>query len=194
MSISVHSDEELMIMVQRGEQSALATLYDRHSPVVLGLIIKILGDRAASEEVLQELFWRVWDRADNFDPSKGKFTTWMFSITRRMAIDALRKRQVRPQPLERQSAEFLLKTQSADTDVMEVVSSNLTGEVVIDALQTLPDEQRQVIEKAYFEGKTRREIAAETDVPLGTVHTRARLALQRLRQTLTGRGIEGGSR
>ena len=191
LSIDIHSDEELMRQVQHGEQSALAALYDRHSPIALGLIIKILGDRAASEEVLQELFWRVWDRADNFDSARGKFTTWMFSITRRMAIDALRKRQVRPQPLERQSAEFLLDLQSAEIDVMEEVSSNLAGEAVIDALQVLPDEQREVIEKAYFEGKTRREIAVETDVPLGTVHTRARLGLQRLRQTLSGRGMGG---
>ncbi len=182
-----------MAQVQRGEQAALSTLYDRYAPVVLGVLVRIVGDRAVAEEVLQEAFWRVWDKSGSFDASKGSFKTWLFSIARRHAIDVVRKRKVRPQPIQSDAAELKLSLQADETDVSAEVDQTLNADTVRGALDTLPAEQRQVIELAYFQGKTRREISAETNIPLGTIHTRARLALQRLQKTLVAQGLEGVS-
>ena len=193
MASDFSDNEKLMALVQRGDQAALSTLYDRYAPVVLGLLTRIIGDKAVAEEVLQEVFWRVWDKSSNFDSSKGSFKTWLFSIARRLAIDTVRRRNVRPQPLLTDSAESIIESQSADTDVPNEVNRSLNASTVLSALDGLPSEQRQVIELAYFQGKTRREIANETNIPLGTIHTRARLALKRMHKILSDQGMEGGA-
>ncbi|HFC11239.1 MAG TPA: sigma-70 family RNA polymerase sigma factor [Anaerolineae bacterium] len=180
-----------MSQVQQGDQAALSTLYDRYAPIVLGVLTRIIGERPAAEEVLQEVFWRIWDKSASFDASKGKFKSWLFSIARRKAIDAVRRRKVRPQPMKSDSAELMLSMQASETDVSATVEHTLLADTIQTALQILPAEQRLVIEMAYFQGKTRREIAAETNTPLGTIHTRARLALKRLRQSLLTQELGG---
>lgn len=177
-------DEQLMTQIQRGDEAALSTLYDRYAPIVLGVLTRIIGERPAAEEVLQEVFWRVWDKSASFDANKGKFKSWLFSIARRKAIDRVRRRKVRPQPMKSDSAELILSLQPSEANVSNAVEQTMLAGTIRTALQALPAEQRQVIEMAYFQGKTRREIAAETAIPLGTIHTRARLALKRLRQSL----------
>lgn len=180
-----------MAQVQRGDQAALATLYDRYAPVVLGVLMRIVGDRTVAEEVLQEAFWRVWDKSGSFDVDKGSFKTWMFSIARRHAIDVVRRQKVRPQAMQSDSADLILELQTDEADVSAEVEQTLTASTLRSVLDNLSSEQREVIELAYFKGKTRREIAAITNVPLGTIHTRARLALQRLRKLLEAQGMEG---
>lgn len=180
------SDEMLAARVARGDQTALETLYERHARTVLGISLRITGDRAMAEDVLQETFWRVWQSAVTYQSERGSFTSWLFRIARNLAIDAYRRRSVRPKAIpEREDANPLIEhLPDPDADVPEHVQSNLKAQRIRDILANLPREQREVIEMAYFYGMTRQEIAEATGEPLGTIHTRARLALQKLRQEL----------
>ena len=184
------SDEELMARVTARDSAAFERLYDRYAPVALGIIVRIIQDRAEGEEVLQESFWRVWTQAATYDPEKGPFRAWMFSIARRQALDLLRRRNVRPQAARDASEERRYEQAPAsDAAVSEVAEQAIAAQQVRGALVRLSDEQFQVLELAYFKGLTRQEIAQTTGLPLGTVHTRARLGLQKLRSIL---GDSGG--
>ena len=187
------SDEVLASQVAKGDSAALETLYDRHSATVLGLTLKILGERAAAEDVLQETFWRVWKSADTFQPQRGSFSGWLFRIARNLAIDMYRRRSVRPQPFvaDEESGSVLDRTPDPDMDVAAQAVSALETKQVRSAMSLLPGVQRQVIEMAYFYGMTRQEIAEATGEALGTIHTRARLALQKLREELERQKFEG---
>ncbi|HSJ87690.1 MAG TPA: sigma-70 family RNA polymerase sigma factor [Anaerolineales bacterium] len=187
------SDEILASQVARGSSAALEALYDRHSATVFGLTLKILGDRAAAEDVLQETFWRVWKSAETFQPQRGSFSGWLFRIARNLAIDMYRRRSVRPQPIvgDEESGSVLDRTPDPDMDVAAQAVSALETKQVRSAMSLLPGVQRQVIEMAYFYGMTRQEIAEATGEALGTIHTRARLALQKLREELERQKFEG---
>ena len=187
------SDEILASQVARGSSAALEALYDRHSATVFGLTLKILGDRAAAEDVLQETFWRVWKSAETVQPQRGSFSGWLFRIARNLAIDMYRRRSVRPQPIvgDEESGSVLDRTPDPDMDVAAQAVSALETKQVRSAMSLLPGVQRQVIEMAYFYGMTRQEIAEATGEALGTIHTRARLALQKLREELERQKFEG---
>lgn len=180
------SDEILIARVVGGDPTALETLYDRYSATVLGICFKITGERAKAEDVLQETFWRVWQNAATYQSQRGSFTGWLFRIARNLAIDVYRRDRSRPQTItELGDAEPILdRMPDQDIDISEQAGANLDAQQVRNALRSLPREQRQVIELAYFYGMTRQEIAEATGEALGTVHTRARLALQKLRQEL----------
>jgi RNA polymerase sigma-70 factor (ECF subfamily) len=180
------SDEMLIARVARGDRTALETLYDRHAGIVLGICIKITGERATAEDVLQETFWRVWQNASTYQTQRGSFTGWLFRIARNLAIDVYRRDRSRPQTVTETGEVDPILEQMADEDinVAEQTQSNLDAQQVRNAMKNLPREQRRVIELAYFYGMTRQEIANTTREPLGTVHTRARLGLQKLRQEL----------
>ncbi len=187
------SDEALVAQVARGNGAALEALYDRHSSTVLGLTLKIVGDRAAAEDVLQETFWRLWKSADTYQSQRGSFTSWLFRIARNLAIDVYRRNNVRPQvmPDGDDSESVLDRTPAPDIDVAEQAQAVLQNKQVRSAMSSLPGVQRQVIELAYFYGMTRQEIAEATGEALGTIHTRARLALQKLKQELERQKFEG---
>lgn len=187
------SDEILVTQVAEGNGDALETLYDRYSPTVLGLLLKIIGDRPLAEDALQETFWRVWQSASTYQPERGSFSGWLFRIARNLAIDAFRRRNVRPQPLDAVEEGDPLLEQIPDTglEVPEQVQLNIQNQQIRVSLASLPGAQRQVIELAYFYGMTRQEIAQVTGEALGTIHTRARLALQRLREELERAKLEG---
>ena len=189
MSTGRLSDEILIARVALGDRTALESLYDYHAAAVLGISLKIIGDRAAAEDVLQETFWRVWQSAVTYQSQRGSFTGWLFRIARNLAIDAYRRRSVRPQTIiETADANPILdQLPDPDMDVEDQAQSNLKAQQVRNALTTLSREQRQVIEMAYFYGMTRQEIAEATGEALGTIHTRARLGLQKLRKKLEGR-------
>lgn len=188
-------DETLVTRVTRGDSAALEVLYDRYASRVLGISLKILGDPALAEDILQETFWRVWQSAAAYRSQLGAFTGWLFRIARNLSIDAYRRRNVRPRAFE--SARMgdpdsvLEETPDPDTDVAEQAQSILRQRQIRKALASLPDAQRQVIELAYFYGMTRQEIAEATGEALGTIHTRARLALQKLRGELQRDEFEG---
>ena len=180
------NDEILAARVARGDTTALESLYDRYAATVLGISLKVIGDQASAEDVLQETFWRVWRSAAAYQPQRGSFAGWLFRITRNLAIDAYRRRSVRPQTInDMDGADPILdQTPDPDMDVAEQAQSILKKRQVRAALASLPRVQRQVIEMAYFYGMTRQEIAEATGEALGTIHTRARLGLQKLREEL----------
>ncbi|HEY1409744.1 MAG TPA: sigma-70 family RNA polymerase sigma factor [Promineifilum sp.] len=183
--LTVASDEELMARVTARDPDAFEQLYDRFAPLVLGVIIRIVQDRAEGEEILQETYWRVWSQAATFDPEKGPFRPWLLSIARRQALDLLRRRKVRPQAAQSESEERQFElAASPGTTVPEAAERNLAGAQLRGAIGKLSPEQQEVLELAYFGGLTRQEIARKTGIPLGTVHTRARLGLQNLRAYL----------
>ena len=180
------SDELLATKIARGSSAALEVLYDRYASTVLGISLKVIGDRAAAEDVLQETFWRVWRSAASYQSQRGSFTGWLFRIARNLAIDAYRRRNIRPRPIADidESDSKIDQTPDPNMDVAEQSQSLLSHKQVLSALATLPRVQRQVIEMAYYYGMTRQEIAEATGEALGTIHTRARLALQKLRKEL----------
>jgi RNA polymerase sigma-70 factor (ECF subfamily) len=187
------SDESLAAQVSGGDSSALETLYDRYASIVLGISLRILSDRDAAEDVLQETFWRVWRSAGTYQPARGSFAAWLFRIARNLAIDAFRRRNGRPQPVaDMDDGDSRLdQTPDPDMNVAEQAQALFKYKQVRRALISLPRVQRQVIEMAYFYGMTRQEIAEATGEALGTIHTRARLALQKLREELTTEEFEG---
>jgi len=187
------NDETLAAQIAQGDSAALETLYDRYAATVLGVALKVIGDQGMAEDVLQETFWRVWRSAATFQSERGSFTSWLFRITRNLAIDAYRRRNVRPQALTgTDDPESVLdQTPDPDMDVAEQAQAVLKNRQVRNALTSLPQVQRQVIELAYFYGMTRQEIAEATGEALGTIHTRARLGLQKLREELENEQFEG---
>jgi RNA polymerase sigma-70 factor (ECF subfamily) len=184
-----YSDEQLVAAIIRDEELALEVLYDRYAPIVMGVVWRMVIDRAIAEEVVQETFWRVWTKRDTYVAQRGSPKTWVFGIARNLAIDSIRRRKVRPQPAqyEEQVRQFEIEP-SSQPSVEAQTGFQLRKEEIEKALLELPEEQAQVIEMAYFGGKTRREIADETGTPLGTIHTRARLALMKLRELLEEQG------
>jgi RNA polymerase sigma-70 factor, ECF subfamily len=186
-------DETLVTHVARGNSAALEVLYDRYAPTVLGISLKVIGDQALAEDVLQETFWRVWQSAGTYQSQRGPFTGWLFRIARNLSIDAYRRRNVRPQTISgvEGSDPILEETPDPDTNVAEQAQSIMKNRQIRKALAALPLVQRQVIEMAYFYGMTRQEIAEATGEALGTIHTRARLALQKLRGEFERDEFEG---
>ncbi len=179
------SDEQLMSRTAAGDEAAFEQLYDRYAAKVMGFIYKIVQDQGAAAEILQELFIRLWDRRKQYNSSKARFTTWMFGIARNMAIDRLRRMKRRPAPVESEAEmEQMERAADAGQNVAQEVSNRLRYQQLTTAVQALPEDQRRVIEQAYFGGLTRQEIATTMNIPLGTVHSRARLALKKLGQLL----------
>lgn len=186
------SDAALMARVAQQDRRALEQLYDKYAAAAMGLALKMLGERNTAEEIVQEAFWRVWKRASTFELQRGQFTAWLFGIVHNLAIDELRRRRVRPNTVSTDAEDdSILELPDHAVDVAESAFQRVTGEQVRLALRELPDAQRSVIELAYFEGMTHQEIAARLDEPIGTIHTRARLALQKLRETLMPLQIDG---
>jgi len=185
------TDEQLMTQAANGDPAALETLYDRYASAVMGLALKIMGDHATAEEVVQETFWRAWRKADSFHAGRGSFPGWLFGIARNLSIDLWRRRKTRPQPaFDGDDEQQIDRVPDPEADVAELAWLVAKRSQVRAAMADLPPAQRRVIELAYFHGLTRQEIAEATGEPLGTVHTRARLGLQKLRESLRARGFD----
>ncbi len=176
------SDEELLRRIADGDQDALLTLYDRYGRLVYSLAYKVLQDHQLAEEVTQDVFTRVWKAAATFDPKKSRFTTWLTSITRNRAIDILRRRRARGLT---GAGEAELNTAITRADERFSPEHHLRSLAVREALEQLPPAQREVLELAYFGGLTQREIAERLHIPLGTVKTRMRLGMMKLRDLLS---------
>ena len=182
-----------MQRVVTGDDEALAELYDRYAARVFGVCVRILSEAQMAEDALQEVYVRVWERAQSYEPGRGSFVTWLMGITRNTCIDQLRRLRARPQaadqPDEANGFSFEESLTDPNSDIPESAAQNERAALVRRALAALTPEQRQVIELSYFRGLTRREIARKLDWPEGTVHTRARLALQTLRLELHQLGL-----
>jgi RNA polymerase sigma-70 factor (ECF subfamily) len=180
-------DAGLLQRVVTRDTAALADLYDRHSRLLFGLILRILRDRGEAEEVLQEVFVRIWTRADSYDPRRGSPTSWLVRVARNGAIDRLRARRIREATgmpaLDQHPADRGVS--AADIRTPETVVSDAERHgTVMDALTCLPAEQRRLIEAAFFEGYTHNELAKRFELPLGTVKTRIRAGMLAMRQRL----------
>jgi RNA polymerase sigma-70 factor, ECF subfamily len=161
----------------------MEALYDRLSRQAFGLAYRILGDGGAAEDAVQEAFLTVWRQSERVDAAKGKLTSFVLTVVHHKAIDALR---VRKGQMARQVSLDPVLIENAGPDVTERALLSLDRDAVNQALTTLPDEQRQPILMAYFEGLTHVEISERTGVPLGTVKSRLRLGLEKMRAALTG--------
>ncbi|MGB8647189.1 MAG: sigma-70 family RNA polymerase sigma factor [Anaerolineae bacterium] len=181
--IDADSDQALLAQIVKQKPEALSKLYDRYASRALGLAFRILKDRDLAEQVIQDAFWKVWQNAAKFEPTRGSFSTWFFTIVRNLSIDQLRRRRDEPSLDDDQQAPAI-EAQMSAPDVGEAVGRQLRSEEIRSALRGLPPAQQRVLEMAYFEGLTRREIADKLDEPLGTIHTRARLGLEKLGQLL----------
>ncbi len=179
---SVYTDEQLIIALTRGETWAMTALYDRYARLVYSLALRMLNDRAAAEEVAQEVFVKVWRRAREFDAQRGKFSAWLTGITHHHAIDELRRRRARPVASDDEDALANIATTAPSPD--DAAQTSLERRRILDALQDIPVEQRRCIEMAYFEGYTQEEISERLGEPLGTVKTRMRLGMQKLKVLL----------
>lgn len=185
------SDGDLCGLAASGDGRALEELYDRYARAVMSLALRMLSETAAAEELTQEVFFRAWKQARAYDPSRGTFVTWLLSITHNMAIDELRKRQRRPQRADLEDpAETLAAVEDGERSVEELAWLGALRDEVAGALRCLPEAQRLPIELAYYRGLSQREVALELDVPLGTIKTRMRLGMRKLREELEARKVE----
>jgi RNA polymerase sigma-70 factor (ECF subfamily) len=163
-----------------GDETALETLYARHGGLIFSLALRIVGDRELAREVLQDTFLRCWDGRNAYDEARGRVLSWLVSIARHRAIDLLRSRPHQARLREREPLAEL-RRDSAPPDGTESVTLR---RAVASALQALPAGQRQAIEMAYFGGQTQAEIASALGQPLGTIKSRTREAMERLRAAL----------
>ena len=167
-----------------GDQSALGDCYDQFSSFVYGLAQRVIGDRRAAEDVTQDVFLHLWERADAFDPTRGGLRTWLGTLAHRRSVDYIRREEARRRRSERVAAEA-----PVTPDVEEMAVAIMTAERVRAALAALPVEQRDAIQLAYFGGKTYREVAAELGIPEGTAKSRMRLGLARIADELEREGV-----
>lgn len=160
-----------------GDEEALIELHRRYVNLVYSVAYRILDEQMAAEEVTQDTFMRLWNKSASYDPEKGRFITWLLTVTRRLAIDLLRQRQ-RREP--RAGMLFMDEDPSLWENLLSVDEGDLRR-TLLAALRDLPLEQRELIELVYFGGMSHNDIAESLSIPLGTVKTRIRLGMQKLR-------------
>jgi RNA polymerase sigma-70 factor, ECF subfamily len=178
------SDEQLMDSLDGPEvETALSALYDRYSRTVFGVGLKILGERSVAEELVQEVFLKVWRSSGTFDSSRGSFSTWLYRVTRSVALDLYRKRASRVRQVSNGDGHIDTARDCSDGPE-EVVEESWLSWRVCRALEALDASHREVIELAYFGGLSQREISMRTGVPLGTVKSRTARAFRSLRENL----------
>jgi RNA polymerase sigma-70 factor (ECF subfamily) len=179
-------DEELMLRLRHRDLEAFRTLYERYGSLVYSTCLRVVRDSHIAEDMVQEIFLRIWRKPESFASERGRFATWITSVTRNRAVDEVRSRNRR----------FRNETASPEEQERELPDAEtndpaLTAElsdrrrIILTAMGDLPSEQRQVIELAYFGGLTQQEISERLSQPLGTVKTRIRLGMQKLRVALT---------
>jgi len=191
LDYSTLDDEILLQLIVRANSEALGELYDRYSRLVFSLAINSVGDPATAEEITQDVFLRVWQRARQYRADRGKVSTWLTGITRHRAIDRLRRRGSRPEQHSVAWADISPGAEPSVDGPERSVTLTLERARVRSAMARLPEEQKQVLALAYFQGLTQSQMAQVLDLPLGTVKTRIRLGMQKLRELLPEETIAG---
>ena len=184
MSYEHLEDEQLVTLIIQQDQGGLGALYDRYGKAVFGFVYHLLGDIGHTEEVVQEVFLRVWLRASTYRPERGKLQTWIMSMAHHREVDELRKRRRLQDILETEARLTLMYSRAQEDTAAKEAEQREEGAAVRKALQSLPEEQRQVIQMSYYEGYSQSEIAELLQHPLGTVKTRMRLGMQKLKTAL----------
>jgi RNA polymerase sigma-70 factor (ECF subfamily) len=182
-SQSRQADQASLERIARGDEHALADLYDRHARMIFSLALRILQVRADAEDIVQEVFAQVWAQARRYDPSRGAVAAWMLTLARSRAIDRLRARRARPETAGEATAAERVPDAAATQD-LELLSAEQVSRLQR-ALEHLPNAQREALELAYYEGLTHAEVAVRLAEPLGTIKTRIRQAVIKLRESLS---------
>lgn len=176
-TVSTHIDEkELIIRLKAKDKVAFEYLYDHYSSALFGVVSRIIKKEEVAEEVLQDVFIKIWDRIESYDPQKGRLFTWMLNLARNQAIDKTRSKEISK---EGKTSDIGNLVNRIDRRQFTEQPSDDIG--VRDILIGLPEEQKFVVENLYFKGYTQSELAEEFNIPLGTVKTRLRLAMKQLR-------------
>jgi len=176
----------LLDRVRARDADALLALYRMHGPRVFSLAYRVIGDRGAAEEIVQDTFWKLWQRPEMFDPQRGVLIAWLYTISRNLALDRKRKENRRPSGHVMTTVEGRLN--AAMVPEMAAMADPSMSRAMRNAMDSLPTEQRNVIDLAYFEGMTQTEIAGRLGAALGTVKTRLRLGLSKLREAMRDQG------
>jgi RNA polymerase sigma-70 factor, ECF subfamily len=184
MDYSRFDDAVLMRLMARSNTGALSELYDRYSRLVYGLALQATGEPASAEEITQDTFLRAWENAASYQSDKGKVGTWLASIARNRSIDILRKKQARRENNQVSLEELPSFALTDDENVEKKADLRRRQSLVRQALAQLPQDQREVLALAYFRGMTHEQIAESLQQPLGTVKTRIRLGMQKMRRCL----------
>ncbi len=182
-------DNQLITLISNGEKEALDVFYNRHARSVFSLARYMLRDTTLAEEATQDIFVNLWLKASSYNPQRGKPKAWFMSIAHHRIIDLIRARKRHLQSTNEVSHELLDLHPSSGPGTEELAYRNLARETIIKALASLPSEQREVLVLAYFEGYSQSEIASKLGQPLGTVKTRVRLGMQKLRASSQNREV-----
>ena len=175
----VMSEIDLIAGLNRKDRSAMEYLYDHYSAALYGVVNRLIKNEDIAQEVLQDAFLKIWDRIDSYNPDKGKLFTWMLNLTRNLAIDKTRSKEMSK---GRKTDDLDLLVNKIDRQEQSELQVDAIG--LKEVLDQLPVEQKFVVEYLYLRGYTQSELAEEFDIPLGTVKTRTRLALLELRTIL----------
>lgn len=178
-SIVKYSEEDLVALLQRRDQTAFAYLYDNYSAALNGVIARMVDDNQLAEDILQETFVKIWNNFGQYDAAKGRLFTWMINITRNLTIDTLRSKGYKKQQKISQDENFVSSTQDKNYSTSKFDTIGIRKQV-----QNLKPDQKIIIDLAYFGGYTQEEISKEMSIPLGTVKTRMRTAIIELRKLL----------
>jgi RNA polymerase sigma factor (sigma-70 family) len=178
-SINKYTEEELIALLKSSDKSAFSYLYDNYSGALYSIIYKMLDDQELAEDVLQEAFVKIWNHFPNYDSTKGRLFTWMLNITRNLTIDTIRSKSYKKQA-KIQTSENAVDEVSNDTNT----SASFDALGIRKHLTLLKNDQKQIIDLAYFEGFTQDEISKRLAIPIGTVKTRMRAAIMELRKLL----------
>lgn len=180
-----HTDERLLSLIAQRQEQALAELYNRYNRLVFSLALAVVNDRATAEEITLDVFMRIWQKAATYRADQAKVSTWLTHIARNHAIDILRRRSVRLDQYAVHWEDTTFKQASSEPDPQESAEAALRRERVQAALAQLPPDQRQALLLAFFNGLSHSQIAEALKQPLGTIKTRLRLAMQKLRESLS---------
>ncbi len=181
------TDTELAAQLATGDTQALELLYERYGSLAYSVSVRVLGDPGKAEDVVQDVFLKLWNSAARFDSGKGSLRTWLMTSVRNRSIDYLRGRGAHER-VEKEIPDYV-EASGGGSDPWREVAAGMERDAVRKAIDTLPPEQRQAVELAYFGGYSHREISEMIRVPLSTVKGRMRLALEKLHSYLQGRGF-----
>ena len=177
-------ETELLAQVLGGSREALSALYDRFARQVFSLALRMVENQSLAEEITQDVFMTVWSRGATYKSDRGSFAAWLLSVTHNRCIDELRRRRRRARLPTMTVDELHAEPGGNPDEVINEVLTTLDRKMLMEALNNIPTQQKQVVLMAYYQGLTQSEIAEVLEIPLGTVKTRMRLALQKMRGQL----------
>jgi len=177
-------DIQLIRLIAQSRQDAITELFERYKRLVFSVAFAIVGDQAVAEEITLDVFVQVWQKADSYRPELAKVSTWIMAITRNHAIDLLRWQRSRPESNSVQWEDRIIQNGPIIHNLEEQIESTLKEERVRKAVAQLPEDQREALALAYFKGYTQSQISESLKQPLGTIKTRIRLGMQKLRKLL----------